>query len=386
MTVRYPPDYELCVPGDLVASKTIDGDRVDTYRSLTAYGPSFACARYRKVVKSSEQVTLEYYLYPQEDFDDAMAEMTFAILDLYTSSFGASGVGVYRYATVGPVNAPYPSGENKGATNFVTDYAAREFATGSHQGRLDYFRLMSHELYHQWNLNDVSWVDNRLYEWFGEGGANFVSAWAAEKILGMESGAAFRRRYREGMVRSQCLELETTLENVNKTGGAEDRLLYDYGALVWEQLRQKLGDEAFWAGLADFFAKHSGQEVRAADLLACLQARSAANVTEYLEQWTRHNVRIDLSVGNVETVAEAGRWRNTIDVLVRGDRDYELFTAVGLRHADGSMEVMPIRLTSRGNHRLVVTSFEPPVAAIVDPHCWVPQINHENDEWSPGSR
>ena len=385
MTVRYPRDYMLCVPGDLVDSQWLGDDRVDTYRSLTPYGPSFSCARYRKVIKSNEQVTLEYYLYPQENFTDEMAEMTFEILSLYTKGFGASGVSVYRYATVGAVNTSYSSGENKGATNFVTDFAAREFATGSPDGRLNYFRLMSHELYHKWNLNDVSWVDSRLYEWFGEGGANFVSAWAAEQILGLEAGAEFRRVYRANVARSECLQLEVTLEDVTKTGGAEDHLLYNYGALVWEQLRQKLGDEVFWAGLADFYAKHVGKNVQAVDLIACLQARSTEDIATYLEQWTRHNARIDLSIANLETVTEGGRWTSRIVVMVEADRDYELFTAIGLRETDGSLETTPIRLTSRGKHSFLVTSAEPPVTVVLDPHCWVPQTNLENDEWLPKS-
>jgi len=385
MTVRYPQSYLLCVPGDLVSSQSVEGDRVDIYRSQKPYGPSFACARYRKVVKSNEQITLEYYLYPQENFAEEMAEMTFEILSLYTIRFGARGTSVYRYATVGPVNATYSSGENKGATNFVTDFAAREFAAGSASGQLDYFRLMSHELYHKWNLGDVTWVDSHLYEWFGEGGANFVSAWAAEQILGLEAGAEFRRQYRSNVALSDCLQLEVTLENVTKTGGAEDHLLYNYGALVWEQLRQKLGDEAFWAGLADFYAKHGGQSVRVVDLIACLEARSTLNVAAYLDQWTRHNARIDLSVTSLETVAEAPRWTSTVEVMVEADRDYELFTAIGLRDANGSLETTPIRLTSRGSHSFTVTSSEPPASVVLDPHCWVPQTNLENDEWLPKS-
>jgi hypothetical protein len=385
MTVRYPRDYMLCVPGDLVDSLSMGDDRVDTYRSLTPYGPSFSCAKYRKVVKSNEQVTLEYYLYPQEDFADEMAEMTFEILSLYTRSFGASGTNVYRYATVGAVNTSYTSGENKGATNFVTDFAAREFAAGSPDGRLNYFRLMSHELYHKWNLNDVSWVDSRLYEWFGEGGANFVSAWAAEQILGLDAGAEFRRVYRANVARSDCLQLEATLENVQKTGGAEDILLYSYGALVWEQLRQKLGDQVFWAGLADFYAKHGGKNVQAVDLIACLQARSTVDVATYLDQWTRHNARIDLSIANLETVAEAGRWTSTVEVRLEADRDYELFTAIGLRQTDGSLETTPTRLTRRGNHTVIVTSSERPASIVLDPYCWVPQTDLENDEWPSNS-
>jgi hypothetical protein len=382
MVVRYPQGYVLCAPGDLVNTRSAEGHRVDTYRSETPLGPSFSCARYTKVVKSSEEVTLEYYLYPQESFADEMAQMTFEILDLYTRHFGSRGTSVYRYATVGPVNAPFPSGENKGATNFVTDFAAREFAAGSPSGRLAYFRLMSHELYHEWNLGDVTWVDSRLSEWFGEGGANFVSACAAEQILGLEAGAEFRRQYRANVVSSGFLQLEATLENVNKTGGAEDGLLYSYGALVWEQLRQKLGDEAFWAGLADFYTKNSGQNVRVGDLIACLQVRSTVDVAAHLNQWTRHNARIDLSIANVETVAEPGRWTSTVDVLVVADRDYELFTAIGLRGMDKALETAPAWLESRGIHSFVITSSQPPASVVLDPYCRVPQTNLENDELS----
>jgi len=382
MTVRYPKDYMLCVPGELVASTMVDGEHVDTYRSPAPLQPSFACARYRKVVKSDKRVTLEYYLYPQEEFDDEMARITFEILSLYTGSFGSRGADIYRYATVGPVNASFPSGENKGATNFVTDFAAREFDAESPDGLLSYFRLMSHELYHKWNLGDVTWADSRLFEWFGEGGANFVSAWAAERIVGLDAGAKIRRRYSEGVVRSECQQLDVTLENVTKTGGAEDHLLYNYGALIWEQLRQRLGDEAFWAGLSDFYAKYAGRQVLAEDLLACLQARTPVNVAAYLEQFTQHNARIDLSIGKVVTSAEADRWVSTVEILVESDRDYELTTSIGVRSADGETETTPIKLTGGGNHSFVVTSSAQPETVVVDPHFRVPQTDLENDVWS----
>jgi len=382
MTVRYPKDYALCVPGELVSSTVNDGDRVDTYRSAAPLQPSFACARYRKVVKSDERVTLEYYLYPQEEFDDEMAQITFEILSLYTRNFGSRGENIYRYATVGPVNATFASGENKGATNFVTDFAAREFDANSPEASLAYFRLMSHELYHKWNLGDVTWVDGRFFEWFGEGGANFVSAWAAEEIVGSEAGAMIRRRYADRVARSGCQRLEATLENVTKTGGVEDDLLYNYGALVWEQLRQKLGDEAFWAALTDFYARYAGRQVRAEDLFACLQARTSIDVVAYLEQFTRHNASIDLSIAEVATSAEAGHWMSTIEILVESDRDYELFSAITVRDAGGNEKTVPISLAGRGKHRFVVTTAAETEAVVADPQFRVPQTNLENDVWS----
>jgi len=382
MTVRYPKDYVLCVPGELVSSNEVGDDRVDTYRSAAPLQPSFACARYRKVVTSDEHVTLEYYLYPHEEFDDEMARITFEILSLYTRYFGGLGASVYRYATVGPVNASFPSGENKGATNFVTDYAAREFDGDSQDSLLAYFRLMSHELYHTWNLGGLTWADSRLFEWFGEGGANFVSAWAAERILGPDAGAKLRRRYSERVVSSECHHLDVTLENVSKTGGAEDDLLYNYGALVWEQLRRKIGDQAFWAGFSDFYARYAGREVLAENLFASLRARTAVDVATYVEQFTRHNAAIDLSIAEVAISPDAGRWVSTVEILVESDRDYELTTAVEVRDAAGEAKTKPIRLSGRGPHEVVVTSSAKPEHLRVDPEFRVPQTNIENDIWS----
>jgi aminopeptidase N len=159
--------------------------------------------------------------------------------------------------------------------------------------------------------------------------------------------------------------------------------IYYYGALVWEQLRQKMGDEALLAGLTDLFRRYRLKPVGYPELLDCLQSRSDVSVEEYLSQWIGHNAVIDLTVGDVTVSGQEGAYRTQVEVVVDSDRDYELFTSVGFRtSSEGPMETVDTHIDRRGSSRVTLESSARPVFIQVDPAFRVPQVNLDNNTWS----
>ncbi len=380
MTIKYPAGYYSCVPGNMTSSKKEDEFITDTYVSSTPNIPTFSCAQYKKTVKENKNIKVEYYLYPEEEFKDEMAATTFEVVKLFYDYFGDNGTRVYKFATVGERGSQNLSGENKGDTMYFTSYATKNFNTGP-DGRLAYLRLVTHEVYHNWNLFYVSW-SGILREWFGEGGANFISAWAVEKILGEEAGKRVRRLYLQRFINEEGYKSSQTLENAQKIGSAENSLIYNGGALVWEQLRMKIGERDLFLGLKDFYKKYGLKNTGYEDFFGCIQARTDINVQEYLDQWIKIVPKIDLLLDEVRTKKNNSVYETKVDLIVNSNRDYEIFTDIGYKtSSNGKIIIKKLKISRAGKITIIIKSKEKPVLIQVDPYFRVPQENIDKDIW-----
>jgi hypothetical protein len=185
------PEGDLCLaPGRRGASETRAGLHIETFESDLPGIPTFSCAAYEKSVRTLRGVTLEYYLHPGQSFTDEMAQVAADILDLYTRTFGDAGDETYRLGVVGSSDAEDLWWESKGTAIYFTAPAIRHYVEDPFTRQM-YAGLLAHELFHNWNLFRVHW-SGKLSEWFEEGGANFVAAWAGERLFGEEFGAGGR--------------------------------------------------------------------------------------------------------------------------------------------------------------------------------------------------
>lgn len=384
MTVKYPEGYYCCAPGNLVSSEERAGQMIETYQSKTPKIPTFSCAPYEKNVRRVGENTYEFYLYPGQPFVEEMASIVAKIVQLYTTSFGDPGTDTYRFANVGVQGSSFPPGwESKGNAIYLTDLTTRYYTLDDFAKEM-FMGMVAHELFHNWNLFTVNWT-GMLMNWFEEGGANFVAGWAVEQLFGEDRAIAGRVHFAESYDGGQGFrgyDAEGTLESVYKNDMPSLMLMYYYGALVWEQLRQKVGDEAMFAGLADFFGKYAFQSVTYQDFLQCLQTKTDIQVEEYLNQWIKHNARIDLSLGTVDIERVDERYRTEVEIVVDAGRDYELFTSIGYRTPlQDQLSIIDVHTTQKGSHKVIFESDDRPVFIQVDPACRVPQINLDNNIW-----
>lgn len=380
MTLKYPTGNISCVPGKLITSKKEDDYNIDIYQSVTPNVPTFSIAPYKKISRNNSYITVEYYLYPEEVFSEEMADNTFKTVDLYFKYFGDNGTNIYKFATVGEKGAQNLGGENKGNTMYFSDLATQNF-NANNEGKLNYLRLVSHEVYHNWNLFYV-YMNGRLGEWFGEGGANFISAWAVEEILGTEAGKNVRLLYNQRFIRGQGYNSPATLEYIQKTGGVEDILFYNYGAFVWEQLRQKIGDEALFGGLGDFYRKYGYKAVTSKQLLDCIQEKTSVDVVKYLDQWIKNNAQIDLTIENVEINTKSMKFETKVDILIDSNNDYEIFTSIGFKTSPSEqLKTIPVYINKESKQTILITSQQKPIFIQIDPDFRVPQINFNGLTW-----
>ncbi|MFX0206423.1 MAG: M1 family aminopeptidase [Candidatus Hodarchaeota archaeon] len=374
LTIKYPEGNDSCVPGLLKSTKQKNGFILDHYRSKTPIIPAFSVAPYQKFCQNKNGLRVDFYIYPGLSLDKDLLHSLFHIVQLFYEYFGDNRTKIYKFATVGAYDSTIGGAENKGNTIYIdTKFLNEPYMAG----------ICTHEIFHNWNLFYV-YFSGDLFEWFAEGGANFITAWAMEKIANVNVGALARRFFINSYIESKGFKTDKTLSNVDKIGGIKENfaLIYYYGALVWEQLRQKIGDNAFFNGLGRFFREYGYKNVTSDELFTCLEKETSVNIKEYLDPWINQVPKIDISITSVDSEETKDNFITKIGLMVESEQNIELITDIGYRTSpEGELFIKPVNFTKKGPQFIKFKSTRKPVFIQIDPLFRVPQINLENCIW-----
>ncbi|MFX1283526.1 MAG: M1 family aminopeptidase [Promethearchaeota archaeon] len=374
LIIKYPEGNHSCVPGLLKSTKKENGFIIDHYRSKTPNIPAFSVAPYQKFSQCRNGLCIDFFIYPGLSLDKGLFNSLFHIVQLFHEYFGDNGTKTYKFATVGAYDSTMGGAENKGnAIYFDTKFLNEPYMVG----------ICAHEIFHNWNLFYV-YFSGDLFEWFAEGGANFIATWAMEKIVNMNVGIQARKFFVNSYIESEGFNTESPLLNVDKIGGIRESfaLIYYYGALVWEQLRQKIGDKALFAGLGRFFRDYGYKNVTYEEFLSHLEEETPVNIKEYLEPWINHVPKIDLSIISVDSEEKRDNFVTKIGINIESEEDIELITEIGYQTSlEGELFIKPVTFTKRGLQTIEFESTLKPVSVQIDPFFRIPQVNLENCTW-----
>jgi aminopeptidase N len=175
---------------------------------------------------------------------------------------------------------------------------------------VDMASLVSHELAHQW-FGDLVTCRDWSHAWLNEGFATYLEHLWREHDEGRDA-------YFHGLEQ----DLETYLD---EDGGRYrraivtnvwaspidifDRHLYQKGGLVLHALRQHLGDDAFFGGLAHYLAKMRGQGAETRDLMRAMEEATGRSLESFFDQWTAKGGHPQLEVSSEH---DAGVLRVTV--------------------------------------------------------------------------
>ena len=145
--------------------------------------------------------------------------------------------------------------------------------------------LVAHEIAHQWfgdSLTQSTWADL----WLSEGFATYFAALFIEKHDGE---AAFREYLRGAAQRYFAYEKKTNAPIHDTQTQDLMKLLnennYEKGAWVLHMLRRRLGDDAFFRGLRNFYNAHREGNATTEDLRAALEKSSGKNLRAFFARW-----------------------------------------------------------------------------------------------------
>jgi aminopeptidase N len=190
---------------------------------------------------------------------------------------------------------PYPGGVYTQA--LVATSAGQELAGPSHMseaygrtvlGDATATSLIAHELAHQWWGNLVT---NREWThfWLNEGVATFMAAAYKEHARGRDAYladvAGWRARVEK--LRAAGTDRPLVFSEWSRPTADDRAVVYQKGALALHELRQELGDAAFWAGLRDYTKAHAGRSVTSADLQRAFETSSGRRLDTFFTLWLR---------------------------------------------------------------------------------------------------
>ncbi|MCP4360119.1 MAG: M1 family metallopeptidase [Chloroflexi bacterium] len=267
--------FEVTVPDGLtaVANGALldfqDDTQFDTYIwehnfPMASYLATVVVGEYERVEDESPQgIPLRHYLFPenQEAFDQSTS-MTGEAIDWMGELFGEYPYDEYGYVTV---HAPGVSLETQTIVLLST-------------GMLNE-RTVIHELAHMWFGDWVS-LDSWGEMWRNEGFATYISImWDHRDDL-------------EGL-ELEMAGIEAAMEQRGPFPPIKDPepeelfggFTYFGGALMVHELRQEMGDEAFFAGLQNYFQQYGNGTASDEEFIAIMEEASGKDLGKFFRQW-----------------------------------------------------------------------------------------------------
>lgn len=316
-----------------------------------------ACGAAPASVRGDGCVEVTAWLFPE---DTAQASLSFGraarMVDVYTEMIGA-----YPFEKLAHVQSATRFGGMENASAIF--YSERGLASGQ-----DMEGTVAHETAHQWFGDSVTQVDWPEL-WLSEGFATYFGHVFFEREDG---GDAFRARLEES--RRSYLASDVTDQPVIRESEDLFALLnannYPKGGWVLHMLRGLVGDEAFFGGIREYYARFAGKNASTGDFELVMEEASRRDLGWFFDQWLREP---GYPVLAVEHRWDAGA--REVVVTVRQEQDgawptFRLPMELELVGADGERQRHPVQLAER------VTELRFPAAAaardvVLDPHGWV---------------
>jgi aminopeptidase N len=148
--------------------------------------------------------------------------------------------------------------------------------------------LMAHELAHQW-WGDVVTNHDWTHFWLNEGFATFMATAYRERSQGRDAYLkdvdGWRRRVEQ--LRAAGHDRPLVFPDWNRPTADDRAVVYQKGALALHELREQLGDAAFWTAVRAYTKAHAGRAVTSSDLQRAFEASSGRTLAAFFHEWVR---------------------------------------------------------------------------------------------------
>jgi aminopeptidase N len=192
--------------------------------------------------------------------------------------FYIKNVGPYAYEKLANVQSKTIFGgmENAGAIfyfeNSVTSKGIEE--------------LMAHEIAHQW-FGDAASEKSFAHLWLSEGFATYMTNLYLENKYGADTLKKRLNADRITVFRFEKKRLTPVVDTAVK--GNYMQLLnansYQKGGWILHMLRRRLGDDTFWKGIRNYYAKYDGSNANTDDLREVMEKTSGQDLKQFFNQW-----------------------------------------------------------------------------------------------------
>jgi len=290
-TVTAPP-REMVVANGKFVTMTRNGNapslwKFDETKPIPAYCMVVAVSEGAKIDAHGPSVTPLSYYVPKKDAGYAPKGFVTAAPVL---AFFSQTIAPYPYEKLALIVGATRFGgmENSSAivfSNTLFEPRGNEKMSPRYGIPMRIEDVVAHEIAHQWfgdSVTESTWADL----WLSEGFATYFAGLFIQKH---EGEVAFREYMRDAAARYFNYEKQHN-DPIHDTETQDlMRLLnpnnYEKGAWVLHMLRQRIGDEAFFKGLRNYYNAHREANATTEDLRAALENSSGQNLKQFFARW-----------------------------------------------------------------------------------------------------
>ncbi len=273
-----PDHYRVVASGAKQEETALDKKRrltrymesVPVAMKVTAVG----VARFSVKDEIVENVPQSIWVFPQnerEGFSD------FAVATKIFTYFNQQ-VGPYAYEKLAHVQSQTRWGGLENAGNIFYNESS---VTGQNKSE----GLIAHEVAHQWfgdAVTENDWHHVWLSEGFATGFATFYMEHAYGQLRMTEILKDDRQKLVEYYRKNSNPVVDTTITDIGKVLNTNTS---DKGGWVLQMLRIKVGDDAFWKGIREFYNRYKNKNAMTADFRVAMETASGQNLGKFFDQW-----------------------------------------------------------------------------------------------------
>lgn len=254
----------------------------------------------------------------------------FAIPTKHALEFYSDHVGPFVYEKLANIQSNSVGGGMEAASAIL--YGDNS-VTGTRSER--WRNVVIHEIAHQWFGNAVTeadWDD----VWLSEGFATYFTLLFIEHAYGREAfvKGLMQARDRVFSFYEKNPDYRIVHDNLDDMSKVTTGNTYQKGAWILHMLRIKMGDEAFWEGIREYYATFINGTTNTSEFRSIMEKHHGGSLDTFFSQWLYQGGNLDLEITWEYTDGEI-----VIDVH---NRSSYVFTADLPLKIDGVKHIMPI--------------------------------------------
>jgi aminopeptidase N len=361
LIVTVPAGNEVLSNGKLMSKQSDPAAKTATYHwrqeaPHPAYLITLVVGPFAIVEDQWRGTPVYYYVPPARQGD---ARRTFGrtpeMMEVFSRKFGVD----YPWSKYAQVVAEQFGGgmENTSATtlgNCLLDERAAldEDADG----------LISHELGHQW-WGDLVTCRDWAHLWLNEGFASYCECLWAEHHQGAEAYSLDIWRKAHGA--RAAVDRPVVDRRYPNADSMFDARAYPKGAFILHMLRQRLGDDVFFAGLKRYLTDHRLKSVETVDFRRSLEQVSGRDLERFFYDWTERPGHPKLDV-NSSYDADTKRLRVTVK-QTQGGEPFHFPLKIRLLGSTSENATVLTEQIDDKDHTLLIPTTTRPYGVEIDP-------------------
>ena len=282
LTIALPSGLRLVGNGRLVSERTRrDGTVLHQWRQdrpVSTYIFGFAAGKFAEASSTYRSINVRYLA---EQMSSAELGRAFHDTPDMLAFFEERAGVPYPSESYAQIVVANTAGQEAAGFALFSDAYGRALLDDPAAGTLS-----AHEVAHQWWGNLITCRDWTHF-WLNEGFATFMAAAYNEHRFGR---AAYERdidaaRVRYEQVRQSTGDRSLVFPSWDRPTANDRTIVYQKGAYVLHQLRETLGDAAFWKGIRDYTKRYAGQSVTKPDFQRAMEASTSRDLSAFFARW-----------------------------------------------------------------------------------------------------